>query len=246
VQWSYAAAGAGALAVYLGLPKNRPAPRGAALVIGAVALAGLLAILNRITGQVSEQIYFYVLTFIAVGGAARVVTHPRPVYAVLYFVMVVLATAGLAVLAGAEFLAAALVIVYAGAILVTYVFVIMLAQQSGPRAGGLFGDTQDYDATSREPIAAVLAGFVLTATIGGVLIGHKWSAMPEPTGGEANTTAIGRVLLSDFAVSVELAGVLLMIAMVGAIVLAKKRFPADESMVEPYKPGEIGKRVRPF
>ena len=56
--------------------------------------------------------------------------HPRPVYSAVYFVLVVLATTGLCVLAAAEFLAAALVIVYGGAIMVTYIFVIMLAQQA--------------------------------------------------------------------------------------------------------------------
>ena len=65
-------------------------------------------------------------------GAIRVVTHPKPVYSALYFVLTVFASAGLFVLLWAEFMAAALVLIYAGAILVTYVFVIMLAAEAPP------------------------------------------------------------------------------------------------------------------
>ena len=80
------------------------------------------------------NVYFWIFSAIAIFGAVRVVTHPRPVYSALYFVLTVFATAGLFILLWAEFMAAALVLIYAGAILVTYVFVIMLAAEASAPA----------------------------------------------------------------------------------------------------------------
>ena len=94
-------------------------------------------------------------------GAVRVITHPRPVFAAMYFMLTVVSTACMFLLLGAEFMAFALVIVYAGAILITYLFVLMLAQQS-PVVG--VGDAW-YDRVPREAISAVFIGFVMLATL---------------------------------------------------------------------------------
>jgi NADH-quinone oxidoreductase subunit J len=249
---TYAAAGGIALAVYCALPKERQASRPVLTVIlSALALGGLVLLLGRLLGESAGKFYFCGLSVLAVLAAIRVVTHPRPVYSALYFVGVVLSTAALLVMAGAEFLAAALVIVYAGAILVTYVFVIMMAQQAGPsRLSGL-ASAIDYDRSAREPAAAVLAGFVLIATVGGVIVTHETPGArlaTEVVAEGGNTLAIGRVLLSGtgFAIAVEVAGVLLMVAMVGAIAIARKRLPGAEGQAKTLPPGEIGKRVKPF
>ncbi len=249
VYLAYAAAALGALAVYAALPREgRPASRGVVLTLVAAAVGALLLLMGQLLGEAGQRVYFYVLSLLTLGGAVRVVTHPRPVYAALFFVMVVLSTAALMVLVGAEFLAAALVIVYAGAILVTYVFVIMLAQQSAPQSGGMFAQALQYDRDSREPMAAVLVGFVLVGTIAGVIVNYEWTGLAEykTTAAEGNTLALGRVLLTDFAVSVELAGLLLTVAMVGAIALARKRIPQHDEGEPELAPGEIGKRVSPF
>ena len=247
---AYGVAALGALGVYCALPKEgRPSSKGVIVTLMAAAIGALLLLLGQIIGEESQRIYMYVLAVLALGGAVRVVTHPRPVFAALFFILVVLSTAAMLVLIGAEFLGAALVIVYAGAILVTYVFVIMLAQQTSPQSGGMFAQALHYDRDAREPMAAVLAGFVLVGTIAGVIVGYDWTPIEEvvmATGGPGNTLVVGRVLLTDYAVSVELAGLLLTVAMVGAITLAKKRIPhADDGATE-LPPGEIGKRVSPF
>jgi len=247
VYLAYLVAAIGSAALYAALPKEGAAPRKAFLIpMLTLAIGALVLLLGRLTGEAGGHVYFYILALLALGGALRVVTHPKPVYSALFFVMVVLSTAAMVVLAGAEFLGAALVIVYAGAILVTYVFVIMLAQQSGLGVRGL-GDALDYDRNAREPLAAVIAGFVLVATIAGVIVGRGWDngARPAPAGSEGNTLAIGKVLLNDFAVSVEIAGILLMVAMIGAIAIARKRFPRSEESAA-YVPGEVGKHVKPF
>jgi len=246
----YVVAAIGAMAVYAALPKaGRPSRRGVVPCLLIAAVCGLTLLLGRLLGESAQRAYFFLLSVLAVGGAVRVITHPRPVYSALFFVLVVLSTAGLMVLAGAEFLGAALVIVYAGAILVTYVFVIMLAQQSTPSAGGQFGSVLRYDRDAREPLAAVLAGFVLVGTVGGLVVSRNAAAAggaATATGGAGNTLEIGRVLLTDFAVSVELAGVLLMVAMVGAIAIARKRLPRGDEPGQELAPGEAGRRATPF
>jgi NADH-quinone oxidoreductase subunit J len=249
---TYAAAGGIALAVYCALPKARQPSRTAlTVIISALALGGFVLLLGELLGPAADKFYFCTLSVLAVLAAIRVVTHPRPVYSALYFVGVVLSTAALIVMTGAQFLAAALVIIYAGAILVTYVFVIMMAQQSPqPRLRGMVS-VIDYDRSSREPAAAVLAGFVLIATLAGVVIEHNWPAARktvETAAEVGNTLALGRVLLTEtgFAIAVQVAGVLLMVAMVGAIAIARKRLPRAEEEVEPLPLGETGKRVKPF
>lgn len=276
----YAACVAGAIGLLFLLPRrgNRWWPIGAVLGGGALG-AGLLA-LARGGGGGGVDLFFYLLAFLAIGAAVRMITHSRPVYAALYFILVVLATAGLFVQLAAEFMAFALIIVYAGAILITYLFVIMLAQEAPddqhPDA------LTEYDATAREPVAATVAGFVLLAALLGmmyrgtgampahaaahrtadaelaVLTGKVQAALraadlirPGETIREvdaeartavaaqdsgdglrtvalpddlrvSNVDAVGVSLLSEFPVSLEVAGVILMLAMLGAVVLARK------------------------
>ncbi|MFO0971884.1 MAG: NADH-quinone oxidoreductase subunit J [Phycisphaerae bacterium] len=240
---TYAFAALGATAIFLALPRDGATRGRAALMLGAAALAGLLTVLRYGLGTAATtNVYFCVLTALALLAAARVITHAKPVYAALYFIVVVLSTAGLAVLAGAEFLAAALVIVYAGAILVTYVFVLMLAQQSPVDA-----EAADYDRTAREPGAAVLAGFVLSATLCGVIVTRHWSPQPVDAAPAGNSTLLGRELLANYAVPVELAGVLLMVAMIGALAIARAPVTSAVRSAQPTGPAEeIGRTVRPF
>src|SRR5205814_3883496 len=108
--------------------------------------------------------YFWVFSAVAIVAALRVVTHARPVYSALYFVLTVMASAGLFVLMWAEFMAAALVVIYAGAILVTYVFVIMLAQQAKTEDRPMSA-LAEYDQVSREPLTAAAVGFALMGVL---------------------------------------------------------------------------------
>ncbi len=253
------AVGAGGLLLTMpgGQRGRRPVLAGG--VIAAAALAGLLVYCVRWAnaGAFPMTAMFAVFAFIAVASGVRVVTHPRPVYAALYFGMTVLAVSGLCVLAAAEFLFVALVIVYGGAILVTYVFVIMLAQQSG---------AAPYDVRAREPLAAVLAGFLLAAAATqsmvkpetpttDALVTRLAAAQPNGTetmlvpaataarpvnetepasidaaiaGGESNVRAVGKELLTTYVVAVEVAGVLLLVAVVGAIAIAGKRIDPED------------------
>jgi NADH-quinone oxidoreductase subunit J len=226
-------------------------------------------------------IYFWIFSAIALLGALRVVTHPRPVYAALYFVLTVFATAGLFILMWAEFMAAALVLIYAGAILVTYVFVIMLAASSTP--GGI-EKLNEYDTNSRDPLVASAVGvalmgvmlfvifdlaqplkagersftYVATKSENGItrqVVGEVTAPNPvvareripqdlTPTQEleEAfSVQALGRYFFANHAVTLELAGLLLTIGMIGAIIIARRRVVSAEpqphvTMVGPSTP----------
>jgi NADH:ubiquinone oxidoreductase subunit 6 (subunit J) len=103
-----------------------------------------------------ENLLFYCFGAIAIVSGVMLVTQRNPVHAALSFAMVVLSVCGLFLLQAAPFLMAATIIVYAGAIVVTFLFVIMLAQQAG---------WSDADHRSREPLISTIAGFVLMGAL---------------------------------------------------------------------------------
>ncbi|MEK6798342.1 MAG: NADH-quinone oxidoreductase subunit J [Planctomycetota bacterium] len=241
----FAAGGAG---LYFLMPKAERPSSAVGVMFGVASLVGLFAFLiSDGLGPRATGAYFCFFGGTALAAATRVITHVKPVYSALYFVLVVVAVAALLVLQEAEFLAVALIIVYAGAILVTYLFVIMLAQPAGSPV---------YDRRAREPFAAILACFALTGAIAGGLpsaVGRPSvesrvaaASQAEPSAGIGNTEAIGGQVMTRYVVVLQLAGVLLLISMVGAIALSRKRVPSE--MLTSSRPalGQVGKEAVPF
>ncbi len=225
------------LAVYWLLPRPRPLPP----QLGGLALvmALLLTAANLLrSGAVDRQtLLFYAFSTIAVLSGGCLVTLKNPVYAALSFALVVLSTCGLFLLQAAPFLMAATIIVYAGAIIVTFIFVIMLAQQEGP---------SDADQRSREPFLATLTGFLLLVALLVALQGPESMNKVEPFAGHrepvsefsqikgatldrvaslpaANVAYLGRALFSDYLLAVEIGGTLLLTATIGTILIASRR-----------------------
>lgn len=130
----------------------------ATLVMEAIGRAGGGDVAD---GPAFPPVFPVVFGCIGIAGAVRLITHPKPVFAALYFILVVIATGGMFLLLGAEFMAFSIIIVYAGAILITYMFVLMLAQQTPADGGGVAW----YDRTPRESVAAVVVGFMMLATL---------------------------------------------------------------------------------
>lgn len=156
----------GALGVAMALPRRGLSPQVVGALVVGLAVGVLfigLGIAARRRGMELPNFNFYLFSFIALGSALRVISHPRPVYAALYFILTILASSVLYVLLSAEFMAFALIIVYAGAILITYLFVIMLATES-PTADQVEA-LSEYDRYAREPGLAAVTGFVLVAGI---------------------------------------------------------------------------------
>jgi len=245
----FAIGGAG---LYFLLPRIRHSRTAVGVVLGLAAAAAWILVLALRVVAPGGAAYFYLFSTIAVIAAVRVITHVKPVYSALYFVLVVLATAALLILLRAEFLAAALVIIYAGAVLITYLFVIMFAQQAGSPV---------YDRSAREPFLAVVVGFVLTAAVAGRagdLPAPKRptivaAASPAPINSLPagrlleNTEAVGGILMTRYVVALEIAGLLLLIAMIGAIALSRKRFPSEWPVPAPFSPlGQVGREAEPF
>jgi NADH-quinone oxidoreductase subunit J len=213
---------------------------GALLLLTGLIFALHLVRYGAANGQYMN-VYFWIFSIIALFGAARVVTHPRPVYSALYFVLTVFASSGLFILLWAEFMAAALILIYAGAILVTYVFVIMLASQASAPGESAAARMSEYDAASREPLIASAVGFAIMGMLLFVIfdradglippldrVGHSISAPARvhdladiPNAG--NTQELGVYLFRDQLVNLELASVLLTVSMVGAILIARRR-----------------------
>lgn len=155
----------GGVGVALALPRKRVNPQ----VIGAILAGtafGVIFIALGLKARETDQLpnlFFYAFALIALGSGLRVITHQRPVYAALYFILTILASAGLYLLLDAEFMAFALIIIYAGAILITYLFVIMLATQAPSE--DQVDKLSDYDASAREPWAATVVGFILLGVL---------------------------------------------------------------------------------
>ncbi len=175
--------------------------------------------------------YFWIFSGIAIFGAIRVVTHPQPVYSALYFVLTVFASAGLFLLLWAEFMAAALVLIYAGAILVTYVFVIMLASEAAQPGMGTRNLTE-HDRISRDPAIAAAVGFALMGVMLFVIFDKASEIKPLPSEIQQTivsgaTQELGVFLFQKHLINVELAGLILTVSMVGAIVIARRKVIGD-------------------
>lgn len=156
----------GAVGLGAALPRRNKVSEivGGLLIAAAVGFGILILALNASKAEGGlPNFFFYPFAILALGASARMITHPRPVYSALYFILTIIASCGLYLLLSAEFMAFALVIIYAGAILITYLFVIMLATQAPSSASEEFID--ETDAVAREPILAAGIGFVLLAIL---------------------------------------------------------------------------------
>ena len=171
-------------------------------------------------------IAFYILSAIMLGSAAMVVTSRNPVHSVLFLILAFFNAAGLFLLLGAEFLAMILVIVYVGAVMVLFLFVVMMLDVNFAQLREGF---QRYLPVGLTVGAVLLAELVATA--GGwrflpaapVLRG---AVTPETNAGGfglSNTQALGRLLYTDYVFLFQAAGLILMVAMIGAIVLTHRQ-----------------------
>jgi NADH-quinone oxidoreductase subunit J len=255
----------GGLGTYLLLPHRHGSAKPARVHVAGGVLIALALLLFAFFWTPPQpllaRLFFYAFGIAAVGGGVLMITTPNPVYSALWFASVVLSTSGLFLLAAAQFLAAGTVIVYAGAIIVTFLFVIMLAQMEG-RA--------PYDRAAREPRRTTITCFLLFWGLlyalflvrpsdvapgtaagdhprlprGSLALLTPPAERPAVTEVEArarfhsslllgdsrgrpkpHVAGLGESLYTDHLVTVELAGVLLFVALVGAVAIAAPRPP---------------------
>jgi len=165
-----------------------------------------------------EAFFFYLFAFIGVAAAFMVISARNPVHSVLWLILTFFNAAALFLLTGAEFLAMILLVVYVGAVLVLFLFVVMMldvdfaelkrgALQYAP-AGALIGIILAAE------LIVVLGGYVFTPELA------ENVALPTPALSEReNTAAIGDILYTDYVFFFQIAGLVLLVAMIGAIVL---------------------------
>jgi len=160
---------------------------------------------------------FYYMAFASVASALLAVTRKNPVHAMLWVLALFLHMAGIFLLLGAEFLAAVQVIVYAGAILIFYLFVVMLLDLPDEEAGPRFGQ--------HWPLAAAAAlGFAGFAWLARLSTGVAPADPPPAAAGpQGSLPAVGMALFGPFALPFEMASLVLLVAIIGTVVLARRR-----------------------
>jgi len=170
-----------------------------------------------------QSIAFFLLAAVATVSGLLVVTARNPVHSVLWLILTFFSAAGLFVLLGAEFLAMLLVVVYVGAVAVLFLFVVMMLDVDFLKL------REGY--ARYLPIGAIIAAVLLVEMImvsvavvqGGAAAGL--SAPNAPSADVTNVEAIGRVLYTDYIYFFQAAGIVLLIAMIGAITLTLRHKP---------------------
>src|SRR5476649_555384 len=178
--------------------------------------------------MILNAIFFYLFAGICVASAVMVVTSKNPVHSVLFLILTFFNAAGLFVLLGAEFLAMILIVVYVGAVAVLFLFVVMM----------LDIDFAELKRGSLQYLPfGVLIGLILVAEL--VMAGSVWVLKPALVAAKAsatpagltNTAALGRILYTDYVYYFQIAGLVLLVAMIGAIVLTLRSRPGVRRQV---------------
>ena len=143
---------------------RKPRPQMIGVLITAVGLVTFCLSCGKANSELADDVMFWTFGIGALMSGVLMITARNPVYAALWFALATLSTCGLFLLQHAPFLAAATIIVYAGAVIVTFLFVIMLAQQNG--AAG-------YDQKSSQSLLATISAFVLLGALSVTLLSEK-------------------------------------------------------------------------
>ena len=164
-----------------------------------------------------ETWLFYAFAAVLLVSGMLVITARNPVHGVLFLVLAFFTAAGIWLLLRAEFLAIALVVVYVGAVMVLFLFVVMMLDVNLERVRQGFWRNL--------PLALVVGGimvFEMVAVLGNRIYGTRPTVTPVPPG-YSNTKELGRVLYTDYAYAFEIAAVLLLVAIIAAIALTLRR-----------------------
>ena len=162
-----------------------------------------------------ESLFFYIFAGVTCLAGLMVISSRNPVHSVLFLILAFFNSAGLFVLLGAEFLAMLLVVVYVGAVAVLFLFVVMMLDINFAELREGF---QRY-----MPLGLVVGGILLTEIL---FVFFNREEMPENmnlVSEVSNTRALGRVLYTDYIYLFQVAGLILLVAMIGAITLTLRR-----------------------
>lgn len=162
---------------------------------------------------------FYALSLMVVASAILVITRRNPVHSAIYLIITLLSVALIYLQLQAEFLAAVQIILYIGGIMVLFLFVIMLVR---------LDITSQQAPFNQQWLLAGIASAILLVELGAVVYLGRGTAPPPAAAAEAlqpNTEQIGRALFQNYMLPFEIASLLLLVAMVGAVIMAMRRQP---------------------
>ncbi len=182
-----------------------------------------------------ELIYFAICALVAIGGALGTVTFPNPIRGAMSLLFTILAIAGMYLQLHAPFLAAVQLIVYAGAVVVLFLFVIMLI---GPAAN----PPHDGRGVLARTVGGIAASLFVLQTV--LVLSHKVvGRVPIAQEGFGSVDAFGQQLFGDWLVPFEASSFLLMVAIIGAVAVARGKQPdpqAEQSEDDATGPKELG------
>ena len=172
--------------------------------------------------MILPALFFYLFAGVCIASALMVIAAKNPVHSVLFLILAFVSASGLFVMMGAEFLAMILIVVYVGAVAVLFLFVVMMLDVD-------FAELRQGFLQYLPVGALVGVAFLgeLLLVVGGWVIGPtvpKGISAPIPSG-VTNTEALGRVLYTQYVYYFQAAGLVLLVAMVGAIVLTLRHKP---------------------
>lgn len=198
--------------------------------------------------MIIQAMAFYLFAGVLVLSAFAVITARNPVHSVLFLILAFFNSAGLFIMLGAEFIALILVIVYVGAVAVLFLFVVMMLDVS-------FSDLRK-GAMQYVPIGLAV-GAILLFELSFIYLGWNYDAvsnnianpiLPQDISGLTNTEALGIKMYTDYVYAFQLAGIILFVAMIGAIVLTHRTRPGvrRQKVSEQYarKPEDAMKIVK--
>lgn len=171
-----------------------------------------------------EVALFAVLALVAIVAALVVITHRHPVYSALCLVITMLSIAFLFLLLRSEFLWVMQITVYAGAVMVLFLFVIMLLDLRREERPWRFPENRLQVGVGTLLALALVAELIVMAVAVRLPGGAGGGISPEVVAAQGHTQLLGRLLYTEYVFPFEVTSVILLVAIVGAMVLAKKRF----------------------
>ena len=176
-----------------------------------------------------QAIAFYLLAAVTLASAFAVISSRNPVHSVLFLILAFFSAAGLFVLLGAEFLAMLLVVVYVGAVAVLFLFVVMMLDVDFAALRQGFARYMPLGALVAGILALEMIVVATSVVTGGAAAGSEGPMVHTPQ--VPNAEAIGRVLYTDYVYFFQVAGLVLLVAMIGAIVLTLRHKPGVRRQV---------------
>jgi NADH-quinone oxidoreductase subunit J len=172
--------------------------------------------------MLAHSLFFYLFSFVAVFSSVMVISSRNTVYSVFFLILVFVNISILFIMIGAEFLGMIMLIVYVGAVAVLFLFVVMMLNVAD-KEPKVSSKSKFFNNISAGAIVGIIIFLELLVAIGGWKYTNNFINLSDINLSEDNTRALGRVLYTDYIHLFQLSGMILLVAMIGAITLTFKK-----------------------